>query len=734
MLVGPEETTSGIVFQDWIAQISGPMQDLSATSSVWWQGVMDLVQVTYSKWLSANPLERLQLEPSGHEKFTSAKWTRVNSRACTLVLQCLVESVKGDLIARRVVQSMPMIMFRLHTCYQPGGASERSTVLSNLQNPTPPTSLEGSLTLLRAWPRWLQRCRDLNMMVPDGSVLARALTMATAKYISENSDSQFRTQLLRSSLRIDSQPTLEDVIKYQRHLQAEVEAMMSSRMAIPSSPVSVKAIGTGGPGTTQTTTSPKPQCKYFVKQSGCRRGQKCPYPHDWAVFSKAERAKRCLACGSEEHRQKECPTKVQKASPKASGSASLPPSTPSSTGEHSTGGVKIQSVEPESETSPTVGGGVVPGEAVWTLESLIQAAAKVAGATQSAAKAPSINVMAIRGGGSGVEQRSSFALLDSGATHALRRAQSEEEWAAAAPVTVNLAGGEAVSLKMNSGGTILVPITSSTAAGSSSPIVPLGALVGQLGYTMVWGKTRCRLEGKNGDVINLRIRDGCPELMEQEALRLIGQLEDNRLRELRCNTQDTRRRVKAAALAMDRTWFDHLLSYVDSGFSSEAFKAVEAAPFLEGVPRQCVTGMFDAVPESNGWDILRGLKHLNRKARKRLWSSKSWVVHLFAGDRKKPELYHLEAHGHVVLELDIERGKTQNVLSPGVWRVLEWGARQGKISGIIGGPPQGSFMISRHVVGGPEPYAPMTTRMVAGRDNLMWMCTRSISIPHSMSG
>ena len=294
-------------------------------------------------------------------------------------------------------------------------------------------------------------------------------------------------------------------------------------------------------------------------------------------------------------------------------------------------------------------------------------------------------------------------MLDSGATHALRRALSEEEWSEASPVTVNLAGGEAVSLKMNSGGTILVPISSSTAAGSSSPIVPLGALVGQLGYTMVWGNTKCRLEGRNGDVINLRVRDGCPELMEQEALRLIGQLEDARLRELRCNTQDTRRRVKAAALAMDRTWFDHLLSYVDSGFTSEAYKALESAPFLEGVPKECVSGMFDAVPESNGWDILRGLKHLNRKARKRLWSSKSWVVHLFAGDRKKPELYHLEGHGHVVLELDIERGKTQNVLSPGVWRVLEWGARQGKISGVIGGPPQGSFMISRHVVGGPEP-------------------------------
>ena len=97
MLAGPDEATAGILFQDWVAQISVPMQDLSATSSTWWKDVMEMVQITYSKWLSATPLERLQLEPVGHERLISSKWTRVNSRACTLILQCLVESVKASL-------------------------------------------------------------------------------------------------------------------------------------------------------------------------------------------------------------------------------------------------------------------------------------------------------------------------------------------------------------------------------------------------------------------------------------------------------------------------------------------------------------------------------------------------------------------------------------------------------------------------------------------------------------
>ena len=363
---------------------------------------------------------------------------------------------------------------------------------------------------------------------------------------------------------------------------------------------------------------------------------------------------------------------------------------------------KLQSVEPEGESSPVSPASVVPGEPVWTLESLLQAAAKVAGATPASPKAPSINVLAIRQGEYDDERASAYALVDSGATHALRQAASAEEWNLANPVRVNLAGGEVVDLKMNAAGTILVPRNSLTSATSTTPIVPLGALVSQLGYTMTWGTTKCKLEGRNGEVIQLRVREGCPEITEHEALRLISQLEDNRLKDLRSNTAETRQRVRAAALAMEKTWFDHLISYVDSEVASEALKAVESASFLQDVPKECKVALVEAFPEANGWQALRGLEHLNRKTRKRLWSSNQWIVHLFAGKAEKRDLHYLEGHGYVVLELDIERGKTHDILRSGTWRALEYAARKGKIA-IIGGPPQSTFMISRHVIGGAEP-------------------------------
>ncbi|CAE7201042.1 RE1 [Symbiodinium microadriaticum] len=86
----------------------------------------------------------------------------------------------------------------------------------------------------------------------------------------------------------------------------------------------------------------------------------------------------------------------------------------------------------------------------------------------------------------------------------------------------------------------------------------------------------------------------------------------------------------------------------------------------------------------------------------RLWESSQWVVHLYAGKRPNDEILFLERQGFVVLELDIQRGKSHDVNNPLVWRALEWAARHGRIASIIGGPPQNSFMLRRCMSPGPE--------------------------------
>ena len=53
-------------------------------------------------------------------------------------------------------------------------------------------------------------------------------------------------------------------------------------------------------------------CKYFLSQKGCKN------VHSMNELSKGDRFKKCLNCGSEEHRAKDCerPNKANKPGPK----------------------------------------------------------------------------------------------------------------------------------------------------------------------------------------------------------------------------------------------------------------------------------------------------------------------------------------------------------------------------------------------------------------------------------
>ena len=84
---------------------------------------------------------------------------------------------------------------------------------------------------------------------------------------------------------------------------------------------------------------------------------------------------------------------------------------------------------------------------------------------------PSMNVVSLRAHRPMTGGIHAYALVDSGATHALRRASSQEEWEQADPVIANLAGGESVALRINRAGTILVPVTSDHPAMSTTSIV-----------------------------------------------------------------------------------------------------------------------------------------------------------------------------------------------------------------------------------------------------------------------
>ena len=122
---------------------------------------------------------------------------------------------------------------------------------------------------------------------------------------------------------------------------------------------------------------------------------------------------------------------------------------------------QVQTQAVEERTTATAGTGAAPsvigdasmdanGKPVATLEQMIQMASQVlqvpgvAGATPTSLKV--LRVTGIAKTCWGCEGERPMALLDSGATHALRMAESEQEWLSSEFVKVALAGKQSVNV------------------------------------------------------------------------------------------------------------------------------------------------------------------------------------------------------------------------------------------------------------------------------------------------
>ena len=93
-------------------------------------------------------------------------------------------------------------------------------------------------------------------------------------------------------------------------------------------------------------------------------------------------------------------------------------------------------------------------------------------------------------GGPDLEVPLAYALLDAGATRPMRQARDEREWDAACEVQVALAGDNTTSMRLTASGTLLLPPGRD---GLVQPIVPMGAIIEQLGYKFVWSAGSCKL-------------------------------------------------------------------------------------------------------------------------------------------------------------------------------------------------------------------------------------------------
>ena len=194
------------------------------------------------------------------------------------------------------------------------------------------------------------------------------------------------------------------------------------------------------------------------------------------------------------------------------------------------------------------------------------------------------------------------ALVDGGATHALRRgAKSELE--NSEPVTVELAHGSTVLRKKKSCSTLLT-------SDDIEPILPVRLLIDH-GFNLTWTSSGINIHHPRRGALRCWKRQGCPVMHREEALALMKDLEQLE--------------VKSAVDDEAIAWW------------SERYPKV---------PKEVLKFM---VGQNDKWeDLDHGGLPFNRHRRRQLETCRGVVLHLYAGG--------VQRAGFQVLNLDVTLG------------------------------------------------------------------------------
>ena len=122
LLPQPGTEQSALQFGDWITVVTPMIGDVAGSARGWWGDILQDASSLYDRWLTSTPLERIRLRPTEVQR--SEAHLRLEQRVVPMLLKCVPESIKQDLIASRTM-TVTGSMYRLWTIFQPGGSSER---------------------------------------------------------------------------------------------------------------------------------------------------------------------------------------------------------------------------------------------------------------------------------------------------------------------------------------------------------------------------------------------------------------------------------------------------------------------------------------------------------------------------------------------------------------------------------------------------------------------------------
>jgi hypothetical protein len=670
--------TAPIDFGDWVICLHPHMADLSSTSEMWWDLTLSTARTWYDHHMKLSPIERLTSTPRPTPELQQKKWSRLERRASSLLLNALPQTMKEEVIAAKSITALG-ILSRAMLQFQPGGLTERSAILTALEAPMEAATVGSAIQQLRRWMRWKRRALEVGVSIPDSSILMKGLGRLVRKIVSSYPDLNFRLSLVKSSLLVETVPTLETVTQYSEHLLAELEQMgqqAKRKEVMAESQPKVKKFEEASGSKPEERTRPKgkPQeefegrrkpCRFYLTDSGCRRGRGCPFGHQ------LDGERRCWTCGGKDHMATACPT-TEESKPKAAKFGSKTPEKD----------VKSATTSPEKseEQSEATGNG---GEE--TMKSLLDEASRMLKSMNEG------DVKEKRQKGEDAQERIlglqkqldelkkasmrpfrisklcpmvNKGLLDSGATHPLRAKRKGERLHHLPKVKVTLAGDKEIYMALTPTGVIV-------GEEGTEPIVPMGLLTAVLGCEISWKPEGLQVVHPVLGKLEVVVEAGCPMVSQSTAMKLIEEIEAKAVKV-----------VKSLKTGED---------------SEEAWlrRLVDEHPALQGIPEEVKRSLV----EKPATDILP----LGNRRRRKLWRAKGMMIHAFSGKNEGYTLgrafHEIGGDRRLMYEFDITHGKPEADLSPEgeAYPLLLRAALDGLVKGWIAGPPCRTRSVLRHL-------------------------------------
>ena len=221
----PYLENSAVSFLEWVYEAGQVVGSITDKASGWWVRNVELAREAYYVYQRESSLNKLKVRVQDDSEVDDARWSRLEKRVMTLLLQAMPSAIKNEVTMLRI-GVVKVCLFKLYTVYAPGGTSERASLIRQLETIPANDSVMDAVVALRKRKKLIGRAQEMGVSLPDGSVLLMAVENSVKKIVDGHRDMSFKLSMAKQSLQLPHMPTQASVMMYTDHVLAELQQIV----------------------------------------------------------------------------------------------------------------------------------------------------------------------------------------------------------------------------------------------------------------------------------------------------------------------------------------------------------------------------------------------------------------------------------------------------------------------------------------------------------------------------